>query len=362
MNLMFYYILYLLLYPLFFILSFFRTNQNNKNLIIQTAKIGDYVNTSIMFEALKKTDIIIDKINYPFASNDSRIHNIYLINNYKNRFYNKLKLALIIFNNNYENVYIIMPNSFNLFLGQMSFSKNKVTLLTYTTKWYSKLLSLNIKKVIHTVEDLTLNSYLHLINQNFSYKKFTKTIQKPTLIPNNSIIKTNKFNIGISLTAANKLKTIDIKTWQDIFSILHSFDCNIYIFGLDNENILLDNLNKNLDLTNTNIISLLGKIHLKYLPYEISKMNLYISSDTGNSYIADSMNVPTINFAGPCFWQEQRPVYNSLIIKSNAPCTPYSSVFKTKNEEKCKDIFSISNLQKEDIYSFIEEIYKDFQY
>ena len=47
-------------------------------------------------------------------------------------------------------------------------------------------------------------------------------------------------------------------------------------------------------------------------------MNLYISSDTGNSYIADAMNVPTINFAGPCFWQEQRPVFEkSLIVKSN---------------------------------------------
>jgi ADP-heptose:LPS heptosyltransferase len=358
---MIYYIIFLLLYPLLFILSFFRKKPIN-NLIIQTAKIGDYVNTSIMFDALNKTDIVIDKINYPFASNDLRIKHIYLINDYKINMFLKLKLAYIVFKNNYDNVYIVMPNSYNLFLGQMSFSKNKVTLSTYSDKWYSPILSFGINKVVHTVNVITLNSYLKLINHNYTYKDFKKVIQNPIIQSNYKLITKETFNIGISLTAANKLKTIDMDTWKEIFNILDRFQCNIYIFGLKNENNLYKELLTNITIKNSKIISLLGEINLQYLPFEISKMDLYISSDTGNSYIADAMNVPTINFAGPCFWMEQRPVYEkSLIIKSNASCVPYSSVFKTKSELRCKDIFKVNHQQKKDIEVFIKEIYITFQ-
>ena len=359
---MIYYIIFLLLYPLLFILSFFR-KKSIKNLVIQTAKIGDYVNTSVMFEPLSKSDVVIDKVNIVFSKYDSRIDQTFIINDYKKNIISKLQLALKIFFNNYQNTYIVMPNSYNLFLGQMSFSNNKTTLSTYTDKWYTKILTLRMKKINHSVHDLTLDSYLKLINPNFTHKNFTKAIQKPIIKSDYKFISTSNFNIGISLTAANKLKTIDTKTWVDIFNILDTFECNIYIFGLDNEETLYEKLLTTITIKKSKIISLLGKIHLKYLPYEISKMNLYISSDTGNSYIADTMNVPTINFAGPCFWTEQRPVLKeSLIIKSNACCVPYSSVFKTEHQEKCNDIFTINNKQKKDIKAFITKIYKDFQF
>jgi ADP-heptose:LPS heptosyltransferase len=355
-----YFIIYLLLFPLIFLLSFFRKKPQSKNLIIQTAKIGDYANTSIMFDALKESDILIDQINTAFANYDDRLKKVFTINEYKKSFLLKIKLAFKIFFNNYENVYIVMPNNYNLFLGQISFAKNKITLITYADKWYKILLTLRMKKIKHTIEDLTLDSYLKMIDKNFNHLNYKKVIQKPILKSKSNLINENFFSIGISLTAAIKLKTIDIETWQEVFKILDNFDANIYIFGLDNEIELYNNLIDKIKLEKSTIKSLLGKIELKYLPFEISKINIYISSDTGNSYIADAMNVPTINFAGPCFWKEQRPVINSLIVESNATCTPYSSVFKTVREKRCKDIFTINNNQKEEIKDFITKIYKEF--
>lgn len=359
---MFYYIIFLLLSPLLLILSLFRKNKTQNNLIIQTAKIGDYVNTSIMIDALKETDILIDQINSAFANHDSRLKNVFIINQYKKSFFLKMKLAFEIFFNNYENVYVVMPNSYNLFLGQMSWARNKVTLSTYADKWYKFLLSIQMKKIKHTTNDLTVDTYLKMINESFNHHKFKKIVQNPIQISSNSIIQNKNFSIGISLTAANKIKTINIETWLRIFSILKKFDSTIYIFGLENEQKLYDNLLQNLAGLTSNIVSLLGKIELKYLPYEISKMNLYISSDTGNSYIADAMEVPTINFAGPCYWQEQRPVFEkSLIVKSNASCVPYSSVFQTVETERCKGLFDINKEQEELISNFVESLYKNFQ-
>jgi len=350
-----YILLMMLFYPILIILSIFRKNKN-KNLIIQTAKIGDYVNSSVIFQKLSTFNIIIDKINYEFAINDNRIKNIYIINNYKKGI-NRYKLAFKLFWNNYENVYILMPNSLNLFLAQMSFAKNKTTLWHYNNKWYEKILMINMKKIKHTKENLTIEDYLKMINENnlqINWKSL------PLIKPKKNIINSNKFKIGISLSAGNKLKTIDNETWKKIFNILEDFECEYYIFGLENEKIYLNKI-KQFNLKNP-IISLLGKIELKYLPFYISQMNLYISSDTGNSYIADAFNIPLINFAGPCYMKEQRPIgKNVLIINSNAKCTPFSFIFKAPYQTKCTDLYTINENQKKEIKNFITKIYKDFQ-
>jgi ADP-heptose:LPS heptosyltransferase len=349
-----YFIFYLLLYPLLFILSFFR-KKSSKNLIIQTAKIGDYVNTTIMFEPLKETDIVIDKINYPFAKNESKVNNIFIISDLKR---NKFKAVFTLFFNNYENIYVMMPNSFNTFLASLGFARNKTILQTYSIKWYVKLLSLGFRKVIHTKENLTLDSYVKMINANYSHKNFSKTLP---LIPSNTCFDSNS-KVGISLSAGNKLKTIDKDTWKKIFSILSNFNISIYFFGVKEEEKYLIDIIPLLEKYNLNYISLLGQTKLENLPFEISQMNLYISSDTGNSYIADTFNIPLINFAGPCYMKEQRPIgENVLIVESNAPCVPFSFIFNAPYETLCNNLYEINKTQELKIKNFLTRIYKGFQ-
>ncbi len=358
---MIYYIIFLLLYPLLFTLSFFR-KKSTKNLVIQTAKIGDYVNSSVIFDPLIKLDIVLDKINTSFSQHDSRIVKTFIINDYKFNLLKKLQLAFMIFTNNYKNVYIMMPNSYNLFLGQMSFSHNKVSLSTYSDKWYNKLFSFGIKKIKHTKEDLTIKSYLAMISNDLEVDRCWKKIQEPLFIPKQPLINQNShFKIGISLTAGNKLKTIDLDTWLKIFKLLDNFDCEVYIFGLNDEIEILKNLQFHLNLYKIQIISLLGKINLDELPYYTSKMNLYISSDTGNSYIADSFNIPLINFAGPCYMKEQRPIGNDvLIIDSNATCVPFSFIFDAPYKTECGNLYRITKQQEESIQGFILKVFDKF--
>ena len=62
----------MIFYPILLFLSLFRKD-NSKNLVIQTAKIGDYVNSTVIFDKIAPFDIIIDKVNYPLAKYDKRI-------------------------------------------------------------------------------------------------------------------------------------------------------------------------------------------------------------------------------------------------------------------------------------------------
>jgi ADP-heptose:LPS heptosyltransferase len=352
---MIYYIIFLLLYPLFYLCSFFRST-HRENLVIQTAKIGDYVNTTIMINELQKCDIIADKVNYPLVKNEIRVDKTFLIQEYKQK---KLTLLWKIFRYNYENIYVLVPNSFNTFIAALSFAQNKVILHTYATKWYVKLLSKNFTIIQHTKDDLTLQSYLNMINSKLTYLEGQKTLPK---IDISKIILEQNFKVGLSLSAGNKLKTIDIQTWLKIFSILRKLNCSIYIFGLKEEEKELEKFKNVHDLSRLKIVPLFGKLQLEELPYYISQMNLYISSDTGNSYMADTFNIPLINFAGPCYMQEQRPVNKDvLIVKSNAKDVPFSFIFQAPYEGNKKDLYTITEQQEAEIRNFILKYYKEFQ-
>ncbi|WP_423902250.1 glycosyltransferase family 9 protein, partial [Campylobacter showae] len=415
-----YFLIYLLIYPYLFAMKKLKfKGEKGKILLIQTAKIGDYVNSTVIFEKLGKFDVLIDEINLAFAKHDSRIEKIFTINDVKRKKASKLGLALKLFSRNYESVYVLMPNSLNLFLARCTLAKNIVAVHHYAASSDFGLLALGMKKVPHTLNDLTLLTYLKTLG--ISELKYEKCLQQPLFIPRENIVKSNKFKIGVSLSAGNKMKTPPKKTWEKIFEIFAKFDCEVYIFGVGEEEALLKNLlAKNTDekqtenssngqicadlagsdtseiygdIKNTNdegakaqissknstsdesnlssqicdtyvkkfsanelkIISLIGKIKLEELPFYLSQMQLYASSDTGNYYVADSVHTPTICLMGPCFASEQRGVADSLVISSHLP--PVSSVFKTVQGIDASAFFELSEQNLADIEAFVKVRY-----
>ena len=393
--------------------------EKGKTLLIQTAKIGDYANSAVIFEKLGKFDVLIDEINLAFAKHDRRIEKIFTINDIKRKKASKLGLALELFSRNYESVYVLMPNSLNLFLARCTLAKNIVAVRHYAVSSDFALLALGMKKVPHTLQDLTLLTYLKTLGE--SELKYEKCLQKPLFIPQENLIKSGKFKIGVSLSAGNKMKTPPNHIWEKIFEIFARFDCEVYIFGVGEEAALLKNLlaknadekrAENLshrqicadladsdtseiygDLENANdenakaqicsengisgrsnlssqicdtyvkkfgenelkIISLIGKIKLEELPFYLSQMQLYASSDTGNYYVADSVRTPTICLMGPCFASEQRGVADSLVINSHLP--PVSSVFKTVRDIDASAFFELSDQNLADIEAFVKVRY-----
>ena len=415
---MIYFLFYLILWPYLKITSYFK-KASNKILLIQTAKIGDYANSTVIFEKLGKFDVLIDEINLAFAKHDRRIEKIFTINDVKRKKASKLGLALELFSRDYDSVYVLMPNSLNLFLARCTLAKNIVAVHHYAASSDFGLLALGMKKVPHTLQDLTLLTYLKTVG--VGELKYEKCLQKPLFIPQENLIKSGKFKIGVSLSAGNKMKTPPNHIWEKIFEIFAKFDCEVYIFGVGEEAALLQNLlaenadekrAENLNkpeicadlagsdtseiyggLENANdkqskaqicsesgtsggsnfssqicdtyvkrfgenelkIISLVDKIDLEELPFYLSQMQLYASSDTGNYYVADSVCTPTICLMGPCFASEQRGVADSLVINSHLP--PVSSVFKTVRDIDASAFFELSEQNLADIEAFVKVRY-----
>ncbi len=354
---MIYIILSVFLKPFLYLLSPFRPKPSG-SLVIQSAKIGDYVNTTVMFEAVGICDVAIESVNLELAKNDERIEHIWVLDAYKRTLVGRLALGFNIFWRHYEAIYVLMPNNLNLFLGIMGHTHTASFSHYKTGKTAKMLLRFYNKVLVHTKKDLTLDIYLGLIDKNLNHHKVKKNpirYKEIPQLPASLMSKAKK--VGVALSAGNKIKEIGIKEWSKIFKILDEQNCEIHIFGIDSEKKLLDALLLQVKLQKAQIVSHLGELRLAELPLAISQMNLFISSDTGGMYIADSYNVPIIVYAGPCCMDEQRPVGDkTLIVSSNAPCTPFSFVFDTAYKKKCDGLFDTTDAQQAEIAAFIKEV------
>jgi len=311
-----YVLIYLLLLPFRAIMRLFY-RPTGRSLIIQTAKIGDFINITPMLRALGQSELLISKAVEPLARHDDTVSRYFLIEDAKRSFFAKLKLAFTLMNR-YDNVYLVQPNSVNLFFAALCNAPNKQFLRTYVRKSYHKTFYRSASGIVdHAKTDLTLDSYLKLINRDYRYTDFpkhaTSPLWQPPVPPAALQNPRSGIKIGISISAGNKAKTIPASIWQQLMTSLNDLPCTFYVFGPPAEQPWLDEL---LSLTGPkeNIVSLIGELKLEEVPWAISQMDFYIASDSGNAYIADAQQIPVIVLYGPCDIGEQRPVNNVLLI------------------------------------------------
>jgi len=350
-----YIIIYALIYPIFWLLTPWR-KKSGGFLVIQSAKIGDYINTTVLFAALKKVDVAIDSRNLPFAEHDSRVKRVYLLDRAKRSLFAKIGLGLKLYLQGYDGVFVAMPNSYNLFVAKCSKAPSQNTLETYATKWYERVLMGGMRRVKHTKARLTLQSYIDMYKEGADVTLYPKSPFEPLFVPHHILINhSDTFKVGITLGAGNRIKVMPSETWVKLLNILDKANVEVYVFGTKEDESLLEELLAKTTLANLKIFSLIDKLRLDEIPYHISKLDMFISSDTGLSYIADSYDLPLINFAGPCYMKEQRPIgKKALIVESNAECVPFSFIFDAPYEKKCEGLYDITKEQEGEIDSFIQ--------
>lgn len=324
-----YVFLQILLFPVKLIRKLFRKD-TGKNLVIQTAKIGDFVNATPLLAYLQKSDVLISRSVGALAKHDDTIEQIYFIEQHKRNLWRKLCFACRIMNR-YDNVYLLQPNSVNLFFASVCNAKNKQFLSTYTRRWYHGIFYTTADGTVeHGKQTLSVTNYLKLADRSLTWQDSPKHATRPLFKPQNwpeILDKPGVIRIGISIAAGNKAKTVPPIIWKRIVEHLADLPCEFYVFGAPNEQPWMDDITRAYGEM-PNFTNLIGQISLEELPWAISKMDCYIASDSGNVYIADAVGVPVVLLFGPCCHHEQRPLGNVLLIGNDDNICSY--VFETR--------------------------------
>jgi len=100
---------------------------------------------------------------------------------------------------------------------------------------------------------------------------------------------------------------------------------DIYIFGSNSEKNIADDIEKMLNNFGVkNYVNLAGKTSVTGLIKYISKLDLFITGDSGPMHVAACFNIPTITIFGPTKDKETSQWMNikSINIKKNLACQP----------------------------------------
>lgn len=354
-----YVIMFLLLLPVKLVARLFYRPTGRK-LVIQTAKIGDFINITPLLNHLGRSDALLSRSVGPLAARDDRLDTLYYIEDHKRSTWSKLRLGYRLLNR-YSHVYLLHPNTTNLFFAALCNAPDKQFLSTYTRKWYQGLFYLTASGVVqHRRDTLTLENYLKLADRSLTWrsqpKHATRPLWQPAALP--AALHTDKthINIGISISAGNKAKTLPARIWGEIFALLAGLPCRFYVFGPENEQAYLDDLYQTLG-PNPDIISLIGQLPLESVPAAISHMDCYIASDSGNIYIADACQVPVICFAGPCEAREQRPLGHALIIKpSGIDASSFVFAALYHFDHPATQLYALSDSDRSNIRAFVAQL------
>ena len=122
---------------------------------------------------------------------------------------------------------------------------------------------------------------------------------------------------------------------------------NILIFGGSNEKDIATDIEKILlDKGISNCQNLAGKTSISELVEHISKLDLFITGDSGPMHLAASFQVPTVAIFGPTRDDETSQWMNekSKIVKKNLDCQPCMKRTCPLNHHDCMNLIRAENI------------------
>lgn len=346
-----------LLWPWLRLLRWLRPVRPGRRLVIQTAKIGDWINTTPLLRGLAPLDVVCAPATLPLARHDDHVGACFVLPA-KAGAAARLALAWRLFRTGYERIFVPMPNLPNLFVARLACAGSTHVLDTYKTGWKQRLLAAGFRRVCHGRRDLSVDSYLKLGELPLTADARRSHATHPLHVPAAPAVDfAPGFRVGISLAAGNRMKTLPPAVWDRLFGLLAPLDARVYVFGLAEERPLLDALRARLGARAACLEDCLGRVPLVDLPWHLGRLHLYISTDTGNSYIADSQGVPTINFMGPCCAAEQRPLGPRALAVETPGLAPFSFVFDTvyRPALPAESLYALDAATEERIAAFMQD-------
>lgn len=138
--------------------------------------------------------------------------------------------------------------------------------------------------------------------------------------------------IGIAVSAANKLKELGTDKLANMAtSILRARpQASIILLGTASDAIRADAVLATLDDSlRSRVSNTCGLVALADLPALLAQLTAFVGVDSGLTYMADALKIPLVSVAGPCNMAETRPVNpHAIIIQRRLPCLPCAHIFR----------------------------------
>lgn len=355
-------LLYLVILPFLWLLSPLRP-QAKGALLIHTARIGDYVNASVLLGQNAPLDVLISEVNRPFSARDPRIHTIFLFESVRRGLWNRLRFARKLYWRNYQSVWVTTPSALNALFGLFAFTPGAVIVKPYRAgKTVRMMMKFYPRCQPHGREDLTIDTFLRMAGQEpteVSWKSRQIIPQVESQRVNRKLKETlGNWRVGISIAAHNRSKLIPHSEWCWLIQAIASRGGLLFPIGLaEDQTYLTEILNRCPEYKEAVVEGFLGRIDLVDLPDNLAELDLIIGADSGPLYIADSVGTPVIVYAGLCNLPEQRPLGpDTFIIPPPKPVEKKTYVFDTLHNIQATNLYLTEQTMRQKVEAHLDQL------
>jgi len=314
----------------------------NRILVIQTAKIGDFVATTPVFRALRQqlpqAEIValLHPVNVPLADGLDSIDRIVVLPSGGFKGWNGKRWLYGELAANVDAVCVLSPNLATLLVPLWAGVPIRVSVLPDRRHGSARL-----------AWPFLTHGEPHCSGRMFretalrSLAGFGVPINEALLnLPNEArqteagkakceallTVHSGPF-VGLGLGAGNRLKALDAHLLQELaLAIANRTPATLVLIGTQDDRPTAAELLVKLPIGR--VIDTTGQWWLADRPALLAGLDVFVGVDSGATYLADAIGVPVVDFMGPADSDDQRPLGpHAVVIRSTEPCAPCSHAF-----------------------------------
>ncbi|HEX8988777.1 MAG TPA: glycosyltransferase family 9 protein [Rhodocyclaceae bacterium] len=138
--------------------------------------------------------------------------------------------------------------------------------------------------------------------------------------------------IGVGVSAGNKLKELgEDKLVALARELLGRSAASVVLIGGPGDRELARRVRERLAAEGHGgrVLDASGRLGLAELPALLSRLDAYVGVDSGITYLADAVGVPVVDLMGPADADDQRPTgARAVVLRTDLPCAPCSHAFR----------------------------------
>ncbi|HLO64160.1 MAG TPA: glycosyltransferase family 9 protein [Azonexus sp.] len=369
---MIYLLLTWLVSPLLWLRAALRgTKRKNRILVIQTAKIGDFVATTPVFRALRArkpdTEIValLHPVNVPLAKELDCIDRLVTLPKHGFKGWAGKRWLFDLLTEGYDGVLILSPNLTNLLVPFWAGVPQRVSVLADRRQGSARLAwPFLTHGEPHRAGQLFRETALRAL-AGFDIKVDAAVLALPNEIggARSGKARLDALSpqlhhplVGFGLGAGNRMKALDTAQLQALAGqIVNRTPATLVLIGTDADHAAATALCAVLPAGRA--IDTTGQWPLAELPVLLGALDCFVGVDSGATYMADALGVPVVDFMGPADADDQRPISRqAIVIRSAEPCAPCSHAFDAPYACRLKTRACIANMPVVAVVQAVEAI------
>ena len=308
-------------------------------LLIQTAKIGDYICTTPLIRALRTTypdarlSLLVNPLSEPLARNQPGVDEVLtLVGGHISGFSGRLALYRMLRNKGLDTTICISPNQAFLLIPFLAGVRWRASILpNFGGRSYQLATPFLNATETHRQGRMMVETGMALLQRlgvkaSLPDKEIAATPGAEQRVMSAFPMLAAGSWIGLGVSSGNKLKELGHDQLADLIDRLLALGAGIVLIGSVAEQRLAGELCR--ARNSPRLVDSTGGVPLEELAALIDRLSLYVGVDSGVTYLADARRIPVIDIMGPADPEDQRPTGSqAIVIRTELACAPCSHAF-----------------------------------